>query len=220
MQENNSNGQKQNGPASQQGGLSWSTPAAPVQTPAQKPAMQPKAVPAAPVKAPPASSRSTKYTGMVVAGVVAGILIGWGWTAFRSPTSDVTVEQGKTSTDTGTNLGVDTNTVPALGSNPSLTITSPQPAGTSVAIAKAIVSVPTWIVIYENNSGKPGNALGAALFFAEGQAGTVELLRATLPGRSYLAVKQVDNGDRKFSLKDDQLLSEGGEVQWVTFETK
>jgi len=35
-----------------------------------------------------------------------------------------------------------------------------------------------------------------------------------------LAAEQVDNGDRKFSLKDDQLVMVGGAIQWVTFETK
>jgi len=82
------------------------------------------------------------------------------------------------------------------------------------------VSAPTWIVVYENNAGQPGNALGAALFFPENQGGTVELLRGTTAGKSYLATEQVDNGDRKFSLKDDQFLSEDGVPQWVTFEVK
>ncbi len=215
MQEKNSGTEKQ-------GGLSWSTPASSPAQP-QKPAQAQQKPPA--FSKPPApaatASSSTKYAGMIAAGIVAGVLIAWGWSALRTPGSSAQQAQNNaatTSTDTG--LGIGTSTVPALGSDPALTIVSPQPAGNSVAVAKAIVSGPTWVVIYENKDGQPGNALGAALFWPEKQNGTVELLRSTMPGKSYLAVKQTDNGDRKFSLKDDQFLSEGGAVQWVTFETK
>jgi hypothetical protein len=160
-----------------------------------------------------------KYAGMVVVGVLAGVLVAWGWSALRSASSgDAQNDTQKTATST--DLGVDISSTPALGSDPALTLMSPQASGTSVAVSKAIVSAPTWIVVYENKEGKPGNALGAALFFPERQSGTVELLRATVSGRSYLAVKQTDNGDRKFSLKDDPYLSEGSEVQWVTFEVR
>ena len=201
MPENNSNNQKQ-------GGLSWSTPAqSPM--PAQKPAAAPKAqvVPSKP------ASNSTKYISMIVLGVIAGVIIAWGYSALRSP-------QGAAST-ADTNLGVDISEVtPVLASGLGLTIASPQIAGNSVAVAKAAVSAPTWIVVYENNAGQPGNALGAALFFPENQGGTVELLRGTSAGKSYLATEQVDNGDRKFSLKDDQFLSVDGSPQWVTFEVK
>lgn len=110
--------------------------------------------------------------------------------------------------------------MPAEGSDATLLIMSPQAAGTSVTISKAIVAEPTWIVVYENNNGTAGNALGAALFFPDRQSGTVELLRATVSGKSYLVAKQVDNGDHRFSLRDDQLLSEGGEVQWVSFDVQ
>jgi hypothetical protein len=164
-------------------------------------------------------SKSAKYIGMIVVGILAGVVIAWGATSFRSSS---VAENGSAdgTASTSKNLGVDTTSVPSLGSDPSLTIMSPQPAGMSVQVAKAIVSSPTWVVVYEDSNGKPGNALGAALFFPEHQTGAVELLRATSPGKNYLVVRQMDNGDRKFSLKDDQFLSEGGEVQWVTFQTR
>ena len=135
--------------------------------------------------------------------------IAWGWSAFRAPTADTKLE-----------LGADASATPALNSSLDLTVMSPQAAGNSVAIAKAAVSVPTWIVIYENNNGKPGNALGAALFSPGYQVGTVEFLRGTTAGKSYLATEQVDNGDRKFSLKEDQFITVDDEVQWVAFEVK
>lgn len=169
---------------------------------------------------------------MVVLGVVAGALIAWGYSSWHrsakmtadttslGDTKGETVANNNSTSSSDKDLGVNMAGATAVGSDASFTIPSPQAAGTSVAVAKAVVAAPTWVVIYENNDGKPGNALGAALFFPDHQTGTVELLRSTTPGRSYLAVKQVDNGDRKFSLKDDQYLSEGGSVQWVTFQAK
>ena len=200
MSENNSNDQKQ-------GGLSWTTPAqSPM--PVQKPVITPNVQ----MMPPKQASNSTKYISMIVLGVIAGVIIAWGYSALRSP------QEAASTADT--NTGSDTSTALISASGLGLTIASPQIAGNSVAVAKAAVSAPTWIVVYENNAGQPGNALGAALFFPENQGGTVELLRGTTAGKSYLATEQVDNGDRKFSLKDDQFLSEDGVPQWVTFEVK
>lgn len=222
MQENNAG-------KGNQSGLSWSTPS---QNQGTTSNAQPnkEAKPQAPTKASPApaaaatnGSSAGKYVGMVVVGILAGVIVAWGWNAMRSSSSDTTSNATSTTKTTGVakndskSLGIDTSSV-ALGSDPGLTLMSPQPAGNSVAITKAIVSEPTWVVVYEDQNGKPGNALGAALFFPEKQGGTVELLRPTIAGKNYLAVKAVDNGDRKFSLKDDQPLSENGEVQWVTFQ--
>ena len=71
-----------------------------------------------------------------------------------------------------------------------------------------MVSQPTWVVIYEDHAGTPGNALGAELFLPQSQGtpqdGTVELLRATLPGQTYLAGELLDSGDKIFSLQSDK----------------
>ena len=209
--------EKKDGANDKQGGLSWSTPAQPTATP--KPAAAP-----APVRAPAAAAaggaRTGAYMGMLAVGILAGVVLAWGWSATRSSPSATSGTASTTATTGSTSLGVNVNSVPAVGADPSLSIMSPQPAGASVAVSKAIVSAPTWVVVYENKEGKPGNALGAALFFPEKQAGTVSLLRATVSGKSYLAVRQVDNGDRKFSLRGDPYLAEDGNVQWVTFEVR
>lgn len=217
MQEQKNQGGQNN--QSKQSGLSWSAP--------QNQQQQANKMGMPSNNNKPASSNdksAAKYAGMAVVGIIAGVLIAWGWVSFQNG-PDATSGANATSTSGSTTGGNNSGTIGGtgtvgMGSNPALTIMSPQPAGTSVAVTKAIVSAPTWIVVYENNNGGPGNALGAALFFPERQTGTVELLRGTLPGKTYLAVKQLDNGDRKFSLRDDQFVSEGGEVQWVTFETK
>ena len=210
MQEKNEGGRTQ-------AGLSWSTPVA--NAPVQKPVAPQKAAPAAAAKSATGGTTS-KYVSMVVVGVLAGVLIAWGYSSWRTPADSVTTGTATTTADTNAATTADTTGLPVIGSDAALTIASPQRPGTSVAVEKAVVSTPTWVVVYENKDGKPGNALGAALFFPEGQSGTVELLRGTVSGRSYLAARQVDNGDRKFSLKDDQFLTEGGKVVWVTFEVK
>src|SRR3989338_2930837 len=194
-----------------QGGLSWSTPAQ-SPAPAHKQFTAPKPPPITIVA--PAQSSAKKYAVMIALGIIAGVVIAWGWSEFKAPS------KSPASTSTEKNLGVDASAAPSLASGSSLNITSPQVAGNSVAVAAVSVSVPTWIVIYESNAGQPGNALGAALFFPESQSGTVELLRGTAAGKSYLVAQQVDNGDRKFSLKDDQFVTIDGEVQWATFEVK
>ena len=201
-----------------QSGLSWSAPATKSSAP-----VTPNVSPAKPLEVQKMSS-TAKYAGFIAAGIVLGVFVAWGAGAWQSGKSAVVASNSmvKTTNDTSGAPAMDTSTatMAAEGSDPSLLISGPQVPGTSVIIDKAIVSEPTWVVIYEDQNGKPGNALGAALFFPEKQAGTVELLRATVSGKNYLAVKQVDNGDHKFSLKDDIFLSEGGVVQWVTFAVK
>jgi len=215
MQEKNDGGQNK------QGGLSWSTPQN--QNQQQKPLIPAK--PAVLPAASPSGGNAARYAGMVVVGVIAGVIVAWGYSAWRAPGGTANnTNATSTSSLTGTpaggdNLGVDVGTA-ALGSNISLSIASPQSAGNSVAVARAVVSAPTWVVIYENNNGAPGNALGAALFFPGTSSGSVELLRATAAGKTYLAAEQLDNGDRRFSLKDDKFLSEDGTPQWVTFEVR
>ncbi len=208
----------QNNSDNQKPGLSWSAPASTPKPATPAPSMQKSA----PVTTPTGPS-TAKYVGMIVVGVIIGVLIAWAWSAAHTPTDNTQTTSTSTSQNSNDNSTATTDTnsdsgTPAEGSDPSLLVMSPQKAGSSVAISKAIVTEPTWVVIYENKGGKPGNALGAALFFPEAQAGTVELLRPTVAGNSYLVVKQVDNGDRKFSLHQDQILTEGGQTQWVMFD--
>ncbi len=204
----NESGKKQNG-------LSWSSSQLTKQS---TPAVTPQ-VSAAPMSAStPRMSGTARYAGFVAAGVILGVLVAWGAGAWRSKPANTGTTTTVNTTDTKAPV-LDTSgaTIVAEGSDPSLLVMSPQAAGLSVAIDKAIVSEPTWVVVYEDNAGSPGNALGAALFFPDHQQGTVQLLRSTVAGKSYLVVKQVDNGDHRFSLKDDPILTEGGQTQWVTF---
>lgn len=203
MQENNGDGSEK------QSGLSWSEPtpltkqAAPAKTPAATPAANASAA---------NTMNSARLIGMVVVGIFLGVVVAWAWVALRSSSTSVAEDN--------TNGIASSTSTPGTGSSSAFSIVSPQAAGKSVAIEKASVAAPTWVVVYEDKDGKPGNALGAALFFPSRQTGTVELLRATTPGKNYLIARQVDNGDRKFSLKNDKLVAEDGVVQWVTLEVR
>lgn len=197
-----------------QGGLSWTQPA-------QKPssasgdAKAPRASDKMEAKAPSsgaAQSNVAKITGWLAAGIVAGVVIAWGATAaFKN--------SGTAATSTAQNTSNSTSTTTSLGqgSDPSLTVMSPQKAGSSVSIAKAIVSDATWVVVYESRDGKPGNVLGAALFFPDRQSGSVELLRGTSANQTYFVTKHADDGDHKFSLRSDPMLTENGQAMWVSF---
>ncbi len=188
--------------------LSWSQPAV-----NNANNTKPQAAPAAAstgtskVAASDASNMGT-YIGIFVAGVIIGALIGWGITGSRTvDTTGNTATNTATSTDTTSGVDLTGSTVGANGK--SVILASTQTAGFAVAISKAMVTQPTWVVVYEDRSGAPGNAIGAGLFFPGSPSGTIELLRATLPGKSYFVGQSVDNGDKVFSLESDTAVRDG-----------
>ena len=76
-------------------------------------------------------------------------------------------------------------------------------------------------MVYESNNGVRGNALGAALFFPQGGAKTVNLLRTTQAGKTYFVGRHVDNGDKQFSLTLDQpVVNAAGNPVYVEFRTR
>lgn len=114
-----------------------------------------------------------------------------------------------------------TNIVPS-SQTPSgdLAIASPQQAGLHVVVSKVSVTVPTWVVVYENHNGQPGNVLGAGLFMSGTNSGTIDLLRGTLPEQTYFVGKARDDGDRKYSLQNDLVLRDAnGDPVLVQFKT-
>jgi len=83
---------------------------------------------------------------------------------------------------------------------------SNQVAGNKVDISSVTLSVDGWVAIHEDNDGKPSKILGARLFRAGTNKGSVELLRNTLPGKIYYAMLHGENGDGKFDLTSDSPL--------------
>lgn len=185
------------------------------QQPAQQkaPVEQRPAVSAVPAVA--LGTDGTRSAARVVAwlavGVVAGVIIAWGATgALNKKGSGTTAGSLQSATSTGASQANATSSL--------LTVASPQKAGTQVAVSGVTVSTPVWVVVYESREGKPGNVLGASLFFPGTPSGTVELLRGTIAGQSYFVTERKDNGDRKFSLTADSLvLGTDGQPMWATF---
>lgn len=95
-----------------------------------------------------------------------------------------------------------------------------QPAGDSVNISSVNVGDTTWIAVREDNNGELGNILGARLVY-QGSTDdvSVELLRATEPGKIYHVVLYKDDGDRLFDQKLDSLVQKDGTTLTATFLT-
>ncbi len=105
--------------------------------------------------------------------------------------------------------------------NGPLVIPTPQSAGLEVTVSHMVVSVPTWVVIYEDHNGQPGNVLGAGLFVAGRESGVVELLRGTLPGQTYLVGESRDDGDHMYSAQNDPAIRDAnGDPMLTQFQTK
>ena len=223
MQANTGQGQGNN---QQKSTLSGSQPAV-TSTPSN-------AKPVSPVVSMPPSNKQNitreshtgTYVGIFVAGLIIGALIGWSLTSRSSGTpsgtasSTMTASTSTTGTTTDINLGGS-----QIGSGSMVTVASPQTSGFAVSVGNVQDSQPTWVVIYEDRAGAQGNALGAALFLPQTgnntQNGTVQLLRATLPGQNYFAGEATDDGDKVFSLQTDKLVTDtSGHTLLVQFSTK
>jgi hypothetical protein len=229
MAENQQSNQK---PQDQKPGLTWSQPAG-AQRNAQPQAKQ-------------SSAAATTESGGRVIGIILGVvivlaLVVWGITALRqrgetvsstaSSTAEVATEQTEEgSTETATTgqtqpveetiAPAETTTTPAVTPSVSgASFSAPaQPAGTSVAVTGLSLTQPTWVVVYESRNSKPGNILGAGLFFAGDSAVSVPLMRTTVAGQTYYVTEVIDNGDKIFSVKEEKpVMDTAGAQVWTTF---
>lgn len=206
-----------------QPGLSWSVPKS--TTPAaQEPASVPQAVSGTVASAPKLAFPSDKkiaptqmpvYAGLLVGGIILGVLLTTLWSSYgkseNMPEAATSTAQAAAASTTAVAVAQTTPTAPAL-------VVEDQPAGPSVAISKLNIARPTWVVVYVSREGKPGNALGARLFFAGDKQGKVGLLRNTGSGQGYFVGLSVDDGDRAFSLSKDKPIADAdGGPLWATF---
>lgn len=207
--------------------LSWSQPQGQKPAQPQAPAQQNLSIKSiAPAQKQPGKTNAGLYAGIFIGGLIIGVLVGWGITSSRGPAATT----GGDMASAGTPSSFEgTMTAPSsaqmTGSSTGLTIPSPQAAGLTVSVSKVAVTAPTWVVIYEDHNGVAGNALGATLFYPASQggqsSGTVELLRGTSPGETYLAGESLDDGDHKFSLTLDKPVRDAqGNPLWVEFKTQ
>ncbi len=168
-----------------------------------------KALPSA-----PSTSNTAKYIGMLVGGIVIGVLLAWGYSSLHGSPSTVattnvnaTSTSGTKSTTTKPNTALAADVSLASSGSDTLNVPQSQNAGMSVTVTKAVVSKPTWVVVYDNVGGKPGNALGAQMFFKT-QGGTIALLRPTIAGKTYFVGERIDNGDHVYSKSSDSAVGD------------
>jgi hypothetical protein len=171
----------------------------------------------------PTQSSVSRSVGIFAAGIIIGVLLSWGYGAAvdRSITAGpnaTSTTQGKQTTNNRSGAGIAIGTDGTAQS--SFTVEDPQAAGKKVTITKAVVSKPTWIVVYDDVDGKPGRALGATLFTSQKQSGTVTLLRSTTAGKDYLVGQLADDGNKVFSLKSDKPVMVNGSPLLVGFTAK
>lgn len=77
-----------------------------------------------------------------------------------------------------------------------------QPAGDSVTLSAMGLTRASWVAVRDDMS-----ILGASWFPSSATSGSVKLQRATESGKSYRVVIYVDDGDKKFDFKKDQLIT-------------
>jgi len=201
----------------QKPGLSWTQPASAPQTKIHE---QPQKNQTA--QTPTNESSNSKVVwivGAVVVCVIAALIFIGQRDKSGSTGSNATTTATKT--ERKTDATEPTTVTPVVGSMEGLTVPSPQDAGMEVLVEVESVPAPTWIVVYENNNGKPGNVLGAAFFTQTISSDSISLLRGTQPGRTYFVGKTHDDGDRKYALDVDPVVRDDeGNPVLVEFTTR
>ncbi len=158
------------------------------------------------------ATQAPAYAAVLVAGIIIGALLATAWA--KTHQSRASAHALAAAADT-----VSTTTqAKAASDTPQALVVLDQKAGHSVVIQSLYLSKPTWVVVYVSREGKPGNALGARLYFSGNTKGSVGLLRNMQPNQSYIVGLSVDNGDRIFSLNADKPMADAdGGPLWATF---
>lgn len=150
---------------------------------------------------------SVKVVVVFIIGIIIGFLGAW------IPMKDAV----RPTDDAGT--GVEDKASDVVLSGENAILVRDQEAGLSVNVELVTLENAGWVVIHEDNDGALGNALGAQLFLAGVNSGTVDLLRGMEVGKIYYAAIRQDDGDGAFDLSKDFLLSDGkGNPVQVKFE--
>lgn len=151
------------------------------------------------------------FSTKVIIALIVGIIIGFlGSGIFsRTPAEAPTDEVGTDTEIIDEVSGTIDDGIDIVLSGENAIVVRDQEEGVMVNIELVTLENPGWVVIHEDNNGALGNALGAQLFFAGVNTGTVELLRGMEAGKTYYATIRQDDGDRAFDLVKDLLLSDG-----------
>jgi len=145
----------------------------------------------------------------LIAGFIIGLLIGLGGYYLVDNSGSLKINKNDDShvedTSSGEMMEGDKDVGEAMFETSSNTVSvSDQPAGFQVMLGSFTLAQDGWVVIHEDNNGKPGNILGAARFDAGSyEGGEVDLLRNTEEGSVYYAMLHKGDGDKEFDLTKD-----------------
>lgn len=149
---------------------------------------------------------------IIIAAAVLVLIIGGAWLAMRGKASTAPTDKTPATSTIPTTA---TATVDATVNIPKGTVTATsdgesvaaenQAAGNTVTLSSLSLTRASWVAVRDDRS-----ILGAAWFPSSATAGTIKLQRATESGKSYRVVIYVDDGDKKFDYKKDQLITQDG----------
>ena len=162
----------------------------------------------------------------IIAGILLAFIFVGGWWLIARSISTSDASDTKTSVETPTTTSSEENSATAapVGDTPTIAASNEsidvvdQPAGKSVSVKKAKLAQTSWIAVRDGN----GRTLGAARF----EPGThenvaVPLLRGTVAGQSYQVLMYVDDGNKKFDLHEDILVTKSdGSVAGDVFSAR
>ncbi len=144
-------------------------------------------------------------------GLVVGLGIYWIFDRNAVPVDDIS-----TAGDDTSELATTTNDVVTLGANG--IAVGAQRAGKVVTLSEITLKNPAWVAIHDDVNGQPGKVLGAHLFDAGTRAGSIELLRSTVDGKSYLIVIHKSDGNATYSSQTDKpLTDDSGKILMTSF---
>lgn len=150
---------------------------------------------------------------VIIAAAVLVLIVGGAWLALRGGTNIPVPEVQKEATTTPATTTVDSSAnVPkgtvTAASDGEAVAAADQTAGNTVTLSSLALTRASWVAVRDDKS-----ILGAAWFPSSATAGTIKLQRATVAGTTYRVVIYVDDGDKKFDYKKDQLITaDGGPV--------
>lgn len=148
-----------------------------------------------------------KYGTEIVVGVCA-LIVGFGigaWWKTDSIDRSIDADQARTALSAADEQASSTFLSAANGD---FVDVEDQKAGNQVTVTSALFSQKGWVVIAEDDHGKPARILGAQEFVPGMATGTVDLLKPTIAGGSYHAMIYIDNGDNIFDYKVDAPLTD------------
>ncbi len=90
----------------------------------------------------------------------------------------------------------------ATGSGAALSV-STQKAGSSAVIDQVTLTKPGFVVVHEDNAGKPGKIIGQTFLLTPGIKQDVVVKVTLQAGKTYYAMLHLDDGDKKFSAAAD-----------------